>query len=113
MKNRDTHIISTVRWNTSFNSKIDAAVLQEKLSAWSRLYMSGLISKVFDSICPPDQTWIINQLEIDLGLTDYNDLEDMLTQKVTRKLRKKMMEITFNSGNNNSNTGFKIIERSA
>ncbi|GAB2808508.1 contractile injection system tape measure protein [Ferruginibacter profundus] len=113
MKNSNTHIISTIGWNTSFDSKTEAVALQEKLSAWSKFQLPRHISRVFDSICPPDQTWIINRLEIDLEQIDYHDLEDMLAQRLTEKLREKMRDIAFKSGSAASNNELKIIERNS
>ncbi|MEJ0103897.1 MAG: contractile injection system tape measure protein [Bacteroidota bacterium] len=99
MKTDNTHIISRLEWKTSFDSKEKAGGLQERLSAWSRWQMPREAGSLLDKLCPPDQTWSINELELDLGPVDYNDLEFELTAKLRKALNEKLLDLIFYRGN--------------
>jgi hypothetical protein len=93
MNENHSHMISRFRWNTSFDQKERASELQERLSGWSRLNMPKEITEVFDKVCPPEQTWRIMSLEIDLGLIDFNNLEFELATKLRRQLNEKLIDL--------------------
>jgi hypothetical protein len=97
------HIISRLSWDTSFDKKDSAFELQERLSGWSRINMPKEIVNVFDKMCPPEQTWRIKFMEIDLGEIGYDDLEFELTTKLRKQLNEKLIDLIIyaNRGNNN------------
>lgn len=98
MINTHTHIISTIGWQTVFDSREDAAQLQQRLSAWSKFRMPLCVSSAFDKICPADQVWAINTLEVDLGSIDYNDLENELSKRLVDILQEKISNLIFYAG---------------
>jgi len=67
--------------------------LQERLSSWSRLKMPGEMEDIFDKLCPPDQVWKIQSLEIDLGPISFNELEPQLSLRLRKQLTKKMTDL--------------------
>src|SRR3569833_828659 len=87
------HIISKCRWHTSFDKKEMSTALQERLSSWSRLKMPGEMEDIFDKLCPPDQVWKIQSLEIDLGPIIFNELEPQLSLRQLKQLTKKMTDL--------------------
>lgn len=100
------HIISKLRWDTSFDQKAKASELQERLSGWSRMNMQKEIIDIFDNVCPPEQTWRIDLLELDLGLINFNDLEFELAIKLRRMLNEILIDLIIHS----NNTGRSNIE---
>ncbi|MBC8054188.1 MAG: hypothetical protein H7Y13_14085 [Sphingobacteriaceae bacterium] len=102
MKEINSHIISSFRWNTTFDQKEKASELQERLSGWSRFNMMHEINAVFDRVCPADQVWRIQSLELDLGITDYNNLELELGERLRQQLYEKLIEAIFYAQRNGS-----------
>jgi Contractile injection system tape measure protein len=93
MKNKNSHIISSLTWNTTFDSKESAVELQQRLSGWTNTSMLREISQLFDKICPPDQTWKIESLDLYLGQTSYNDLESDLSTRLQKVLLARLMDL--------------------
>jgi len=112
MQGINSHIISKFRWDTSFDQKERAPELQERLSSWSRLAMQKEIMTIFDKICPPGQTWKIDQLELDLGLVDYNDLEFELGMKLRQQLNELLIDLIIYAGRN-GRTDIEILNEDA
>jgi len=86
-------MISKFRWDTVFDKKEKGSELQERLSHWSRINMPKDVTDVFDKVCPPEQIWRIQSLEIDLGLIDYNDLEFELSARLRTQLSEKLIDL--------------------
>ncbi len=112
MKETNRHIISSLGWNTRFNKKDRAIELQDRISAYSQFNLQQEITSVFDKCCPPDQTWKIPLLELDLGLISFNDLENELGLKLRTLLYEKIVDIIFYANKNNS-SGIEIINHDA
>ena len=93
MRENLNHIISKFSWDTSFDRKEKAFELQERLSGWSRFVMPNEIGNVFNKVCPPDQTWRIQSLEIDLGKIDFDSLEFELSAKLRNRLYEKLTDL--------------------
>jgi hypothetical protein len=94
MSNRNpNHMISKFRWDTLFDKKEKGSELQERLSHWSRINMPKDVTDLFDKVCPPEQIWRIQSLEIDLGLIDYNDLEFELSARLRTQLSEKLIDL--------------------
>lgn len=93
MLNSYNHIISTFSWNTFLDQKDKAGELQARLSAWSGINMQKEINEVFNKLCPPDQTWRIDQLELDLGAIEMHSLESDLARSLRMQLTEKLMEL--------------------
>jgi len=103
MRKANSHIISDLKWDTTSGQRERASEVQERLSSWSRITLPGEIMAVFDELCPPEQSWRIQTLEIDLGPCDFNDLEFELNIKIRGKLREKLIDLINNRNNNNAN----------
>ena len=97
------HIISRFSWDTSFDKKERAFELQERLSGWSRINMPKEIVNVFDKICPPEQTWRIKSMEIDLGEIDFDNLEFELATKLRRQLNEKLIDLIIYANKSDNN----------
>lgn len=93
MKQKSNHVISRLKWDTVFDHKAQAMELQERLSDWSGLLMQQEIEAVFDQLCPPEQTWIIQSLDLDLGRIDLDNLELELSVKLRQQLSEKLTEL--------------------
>ncbi|MBI3134478.1 MAG: hypothetical protein HYZ14_07345 [Bacteroidetes bacterium] len=87
------HIVSRFKWNTSLDQKDDATDLQRRLSAWSKIMLQRELAEVFDELCPDEQTWKINSLELDLGEIALDNLETDLALKIRSQLREKLIEL--------------------
>jgi hypothetical protein len=87
------HVISRLKWDTTFDNKAQAVALQSRLSDWSGFHMQHEIAYVFDKLCPPEQTWKIQSLELDLGTIDFNNLELELSAKLREQLHEKLTEL--------------------
>jgi hypothetical protein len=104
-KNR-SHIVSTFSWDTVFDDREQAFALQERLSDWCGLHLQKEVEKVFNRLCPADQTWKIDRLEIDLGVIDIENLESDLLAKIGRYLEMRLREMILYT--NNSTKGIEI-----
>jgi hypothetical protein len=97
------HIISKFRWQNTFDQKEKAAELQQRISSWSNTKMEKEIATIFDRICPATQTWSIQSMTLDLGMIDYDNLEEDLSTKLFNQLNNMLIEIILQAekqGNN-------------
>ncbi|KRD10392.1 hypothetical protein ASE21_11850 [Flavobacterium sp. Root901] len=93
MEEINRHIISSLKWDTTFDQKEEGYKLQERLSSWSKISLPREVAAVFNELCPPEQSWRIQSLELDLGACDYHDLEFDLSNKIRTLLRDKIAEL--------------------
>lgn len=93
MKNAGNHIISRFNWDTVFDRKDKSFELQERISSWSKINMQKEISDVFGKMCPPEQIWRIQSLELDLGHIEYSTLETDLTLRLRKRLYEKLIDL--------------------
>lgn len=93
MYENSRHLISRLTWDTAFDHKMQAIMLQERLSDWSHFHMQRELSAVFDKFCPPEQTWRIQSLELDLGTIDFENMESELPAKLRQQLNEKLTEL--------------------
>lgn len=103
MINSNAHIISTIGWQTSIDSRENASGLMQRLSAWSKSEMPRCVSNTLDKLCPADQVWAIDTLELDLGAIEYNDLESALSSRITAQLVEKLTSVIFYAGRHDTN----------
>jgi hypothetical protein len=97
MRNSSRHIVSKISWDLTFDKREKIQDLQSKFGAWSKVDMLEEMNELFSGICPIDQTWKIDELEIDLGDLDYDDLEDELPKRFRLALYEKLVEMTYRS----------------
>lgn len=93
MEEINSHIVSSLKWETTFDQKTEGYRLQERLSTWSKISLSREVAAIFNELCPPEQSWRIQSLELDLGSCDYNDLEFDLSRKIRSVLKEKIAEL--------------------
>lgn len=103
MYKKSAHIVSKFQWNTVFDSREQAFVLQERLSDWCRVNLQKEVEKVFNRLCPADQTWKIDRLEINLGALQFEHLETELLEKIGRYLEMRLRELVLYSNSSNGN----------
>ena len=111
MDQRHNHIISRLRWSTAFDNKALASDLQQQISHWSHNNMPRQAGHVFDQVCPYEQTWKIDALELDLGIIYYDELKSKLNTNLPRLLKEKLIDLILHS-NENSND-IEVINISA
>lgn len=93
MYKKGSHIVSKFEWNTVFDNKEQAFALQERLSEWCRIHLQKEAEMVFNRLCPADQTWKIDRLEINLGTIDLENLERELSRNLGRYLEIRLREL--------------------
>jgi len=93
MEEINSHIVSSLKWDTTFDQKKESYRLQERLSAWSKISLPREVATIFNELCPQEQSWRIESLELDLGSCDYGDLEFDLSRKIRNLLREKIAEL--------------------
>lgn len=103
MEEINSHIVSSLKWDTTFDQKKEGYRLQERLSAWSKISLPREVTSIFDELCPQEQSWRIESLELDLGSCDYNDLEFDLSRKIRNLLREKIAELILYQNNQKQN----------
>ena len=99
MGENSNHVISRLKWDTTFDHKELAGELQGRLSYWSGFNMQKEMASVFDKLCPPEQTWRIQLLELDLGTIDLENLEFELSARLREQLNEKLTDLIFYSHN--------------
>jgi hypothetical protein len=102
MTGSQRHIVSKVTWSTSFDVKERAVELQNRISSWDLLHLEGEIDRELGQICPADQTWKIDQLELDLGTIHIDDFESELTHRFAARLAEKLSDELRFPGNNSN-----------
>jgi len=103
MEEINSHIVSSLKWNTTFDQKKEGYRLQERLSAWSKVSLPREVATIFNELCPQEQSWRIESLELDLGACDYSDLEFDLSRKIKNLLREKIAELILYQNNQKQN----------
>ncbi|MGB8195039.1 MAG: contractile injection system tape measure protein, partial [Chitinophagaceae bacterium] len=112
MNESTSHIVSRLRWNTSFDMKERATELQQRLSALSGIKMQREMADVFDKLCPPEQTWRIHSLELNLGEIDLDTLEPDLLEKMRAILHQQLTDLIIYV-NSNSHPNIEISNTDA
>ncbi|WP_323789890.1 contractile injection system tape measure protein [Psychroserpens sp.] len=101
MIERTNHIISRCHWDTSFDDKDSVSQLQDEISQWTtnRLHIEAY--DVFEKLCPKDQVWKIDQLNLDLGIIYYEDLGSSLSREFSKQINEKLIDLILNSNTTN------------
>lgn len=85
------HFIARCIWQTAIDDKESAYQLQEDLSCWTSSELPKILNNILDKYFPPNQTWQINRLELNLGKIDYTDLLSELPFRVAEALKKALI----------------------
>ncbi len=93
---QQNHHVARCQWQTHYDGDRQGAwQLQEVLSHWTNNVLKNLLEQLFNRYCPQGYTWRIDQITLDLGVIDYNELvtelpkrvEDALTLQLQRLLQ--------------------------
>jgi len=95
MKNR--HIISKVNWKSNFDDRSKAFHLQGVLSDWSKNNMPKEAEKILSRICPSNQKWRIDTLNLNLGVIKYDELESSLSDAFRTQLEESLKNLILSS----------------
>ncbi|MEM7296889.1 MAG: contractile injection system tape measure protein [Bacteroidota bacterium] len=95
MVDQSPHIIAKVAWDTKCSDKALAVSLQNEISHWTKTRMASEITQVLDNLCPADQVWKIESLELDLGTIDYADLTGTLSNRFSHTLTDQLRSLLF------------------
>ncbi|CAM1367366.1 conserved hypothetical protein [Tenacibaculum sediminilitoris] len=93
MIKNNNHIVARCYWNTFFDNKKKGKELQDTISHWSEYCMPREINSVFDAVCSEEQTLKIKNLELDLGVIHFENLEEDLYLKLKTQLLLKLSDI--------------------
>ena len=95
MHSSAAHIVHKLSWKTSINDKELAPDLQNKLSGWTNFQLSSELKAVFERYNPLEQNWIIPKLEVDLGTVAYENIEEVLAQKLPQLIEEQLKQMAF------------------
>ncbi|MEO9531958.1 MAG: contractile injection system tape measure protein [Crocinitomicaceae bacterium] len=109
MINNNQHIISKFNWETKMNDRSLAFELQKRISSWSKEPLNRELKRVFNKLCPEDQVWKVDQLEIDLGVINLENLERDLSSRLDSELTEKLIQLTLRTFYSDSR--IEIIDR--
>lgn len=70
------------------------------------------LNKVFDELCPDEQIWKIETLELNIGQIFYDNLEGDLSLKIRQHLRDKLLELIVLSNSGNDYIAIEQVEKS-
>ena len=93
MNSGTSHIISAFKWKTTIDDRKHAPELQNRISTWSNTRMLGEIEDVLNTLCPSEQTWRIQSLELDFGEIDFENFEHDSTIKLRVLLREQLVNL--------------------
>ncbi len=96
------HISSKIRWQTTFDDKLLAPNLLAKLSSWTSHKLPGTLDHVYSNMCPEDQNWKIDSIELNLGQTSYGTLTSDLNKRVMKALKEELRKLLLYSANSES-----------
>ncbi|MFT3795822.1 contractile injection system tape measure protein [Flavobacterium sp.] len=111
MAEQNHHIVSRFRWQTSFDQREQAVVLQQRIGSWSKTTLPREMKAVFDGLCPIGQTWRIPTLELDLGTINWNQLEKELSAKFRSQLKETLTSLLLNAAH--PDAAFEILTSGA
>ncbi|WP_199139832.1 contractile injection system tape measure protein [Pedobacter sp. ASV12] len=86
------HIIARLNWDTTFNQRENSVMLQNRLSNWSNNIMARELASLFDEICPLDQYWQLDSLQLNLGQISLDELEATLSVRLLSQLKEQLRD---------------------
>lgn len=99
MNGATNHIISRLKWDTQVSDKEMSFDFQNRISDWSNTTMLRNMDAVFNKMPIENGIWRIEELELDLGKINYNNLEEELSiqfiQSLTEKLSDMILRTTY------------------
>ncbi len=81
------HLVARCAWQTTLDHAPLARPLQDWISQFCRNSLQGQLNRFFDQICPDNQIWQIDALELDLGVLCWEDLARDLPQRLQQALQ--------------------------
>ncbi len=101
MNKSNRHIVSKINWDLGYDDRRDVQALQSTFGSWTKTDMLNEMNAIFNELCPPDQTWRITKLELDLGEMLKGDIDEELPSRFRMALYEKLIELTYRSGRGN------------
>ncbi len=93
-----THFIRQQYLHIEVNgSETDALALQNRLSRLCQDWLSPALERVLDRCVPSTEYWLLDCLDIDVGVLTLEHLEQDLSKLVTQAIEKKLREQSLNS----------------
>ncbi len=83
------HLIERLTLNTDFGAGIAPQDAEARLVDCAQRSLLRVIDEVFDSCCPPDEHWRLDELSIDLGELPLDDWE----AEAPRRLRERLLRM--------------------
>lgn len=76
------HVIAICKWDSTFDNEQKAVNLQNYISQWSNSALLDELDKYFEYICPANQIWRIDKIQLDLGRIILDELADRLPERL-------------------------------
>jgi hypothetical protein len=108
MGEKRQHIISKLKWLTSFDLKSIAGQCQSRISSWSHHHLPGELTGVLDHFSLPGQTMQIDKLELDIGPVSYLNFEQEVAGRIKDLLRTKLSELLRQQKEKSGNSALQI-----
>lgn len=96
MINLNNHIVARCSWNTSFDDQERSYELQNEISIWSEHFMPRILTSVFNTTCSEYHSLKIKTLSVDLGIINYENLQEELSIKLKTQLQEQLRDILIN-----------------
>lgn len=87
------HVLGQCLWLTEFDEQAEVNNLQDALSQWSRKILPQVLNQVLDRVCPGGHIWRIEQLSIDLGTLQLDELDRQLPQRVAAAVEAALLDM--------------------
>nr|WP_290444181.1 contractile injection system tape measure protein [Pseudoalteromonas sp. XMcav2-N] len=91
-------------WLTEFDEQAEVSNLQDALSQWSRKILPQVLNQVLDRVCPSGHIWRIEQLSIDLGTLQLEELDRQLPQRVAAAIEEALLDMLRRYSQNSQTT---------
>ncbi|AZZ98478.1 contractile injection system tape measure protein [Pseudoalteromonas sp. R3] len=98
------HVLGQCLWLTEFDEQAEVNNLQDALSQWSRKILPQVLNQVLDRVCPGGHIWRIEQLSIDLGTLQLDELDRQLPQRVAAAVEAALLDMLRRYSQNSQTT---------
>lgn len=106
------HRVSKIIWHTSIDQKEKAFELQQRISDWTKFHLEREVDKVFNKVCPTNQIWRIQQMNLCLEQINLENLEEELSLQIPRIINEQLNEFILYQNQNKTNVELIDTEKS-
>lgn len=92
------NIVARCRWQSTFDQRVQATDLQDFLSRWSNTVLIDELERCFSERCPAHQNWQIENLHLDLGEIELQDLAHTLPLRLRARLHEAFDSLLAHQG---------------